>query len=163
MKRPITFYFLFSVVLLTACASAPSGVEINGTLVPPVPTLDAAQITRGAELYRTYCAECHGGNLEGQPNWKQPLATGARPAPPHNNDGHTWHHSDALLLYMTAQGSAAFDPNSAMLGFADKLTEDEQRAILEYIKSHWGQREREYQWWITMTESDAELIPTITP
>lgn len=161
MKHAVTFYFLCA--LLAACASAPNGVEINGTVVPPVPTLDTARAEQGAELYLIHCAECHSGGLEGQPNWKQPLADGSRPAPPHDNTGHTWHHSDAMLLYITANGSTAFDPNSKMLGFANKLNDAEQRAILEYIKSHWGQREREFQWWMTATESDKKLIPTVTP
>jgi mono/diheme cytochrome c family protein len=159
MKNLVTLHFLLALVLLAACDTVPSTVEINGTVVPPVPTLEAAQVERGAELYLTHCAECHGGNLEGQPNWKQPLADGSRPAPPHDNGGHTWHHSDAMLLYITANGSTAFDPNSKMLGFAEKLTDAEQRAILDYIKSHWGQREREFQWWMTATQSDTDLIP----
>jgi len=41
--------------------------------------------------------------------------------------------------------------NSKMPAFADKLTAAEARLILEFIKSHWGLEEREYQWWMTVT------------
>jgi hypothetical protein len=31
------------------------------------------------------------------PDWQQPDARGDLPAPPHDNAGHTWRHSDAQL------------------------------------------------------------------
>lgn len=150
--------FLLATFYLAACAS--SEVVINGTAVPPVPTLEAARVEQGATLYATHCAACHGAALEGQPNWKRRNADGSLPAPPHDSTGHTWHHSDEVLLYVTANGGAAFDPNSKMPAFGDTLTEAEQRAVLAFIKSHWGQTERQHQWWVTATHNDAGVIPT---
>ena len=125
-------------------------VVINETAVPPVPTLNAQAVAPGQSLYAQHCAGCHGANLEGQTNWKEPLADGSFPSPPHDNTGHTWHHPDELLISIILNGG---DPayNSKMPAFADKLTQAEARQILEFIKSHWGQDEREFQWWITST------------
>jgi hypothetical protein len=36
-----------------------------------------------------------------------------------------------------------------MPGFRDVLTDEEMIGILAFIKSSWGQEEREFQWWIT--------------
>lgn len=132
-------------------------VVINGTVVPPVPTLDAEQVSRGASLYAENCASCHGANLQGAPNWKQSRADGSFPPPPHDSSGHTWHHSDALLLSITANGG---DPanNSKMPAFGDKLAEEELIAILEFIKSKWGKDEREFQWWTTATGNDVAIL-----
>ncbi len=125
-------------------------VVINGTAVPPVPTLAAARVQQGSALYAQHCAACHGTNLEGAPNWKQPDADGAYPPPPHDSSGHTWHHADDLLLSIVQNGG---DPafNSRMPAFRDRLSKEEISAILEYIKSGWGPEEREFQWWITST------------
>jgi mono/diheme cytochrome c family protein len=152
------FYFLLATVCLTACASGE--VVVNGTAVPPVPALETASVERGAALYAQHCAACHGASLEGQPNWKQRLPDGSLPAPPHDSTGHTWHHSDAVLLYVIASGSTAFDPAAKMPAFAGTLTEAEQRAVLDFIKSRWGQREREHQWWVTATQNDVSVIPS---
>ncbi|MBL4645745.1 MAG: c-type cytochrome, partial [Rhizobiales bacterium] len=50
-------------------------------------------VKKGAVIYAEYCASCHGADLEGQPNWQSPDADGKMPAPPHDQRGHTWHHS----------------------------------------------------------------------
>jgi len=123
-------------------------VVINQTAVSPLPTLNPERVAQGEPLYAQYCAQCHGADLKGSPTWKEPLADGSLPPPPHDSSGHTWHHSDELLISITANGGdLAY--NSKMPGFKEKLTENEMMAILEFIKSKWGREEREFQWWIT--------------
>ncbi len=111
-----------------------------------------AQISAGKITYLQSCSSCHGDNLQGQDNWKSPLASGRFPAPPHNEDGHTWHHSDQILFTITKFGPAAIigdDYESDMPGFNDILNDDEIRAVLAYIKSTWPKRRQEYQQKIT--------------
>jgi mono/diheme cytochrome c family protein len=107
----------------------------------------AGQIEMGRLLYAQHCAACHGVNLEGQPNWQTRKVDGKLPAPPHDETGHTWHHSDDQLVRITKLGVSAVVPNyqSDMIGFGDKMSDDEIRAVIEYIKSTWPQRQREYQ------------------
>ena len=140
------------VVLWWQAAIGSAPVIINGTSVPPVPTLILARVKQGAGLYAQQCAACHGANLEGAPNWKQPDADGAYPPPPHDSSGHTWHHADDLLLSIVENGG---DPayNSKMPAFKGKLVSEEILAIIEFLKSHWGPEEREFQWWITATSN----------
>ena len=57
---------------------------------------DADTIALGRQVYAANCASCHGAELEGQPDWGEPLPNGRYPAPPHDASGHTWHHPDAL-------------------------------------------------------------------
>jgi len=129
---------------------AGSPVVINDTAVPPVPTLNPDRVARGATLYAKNCAECHGANLEGAPDWKKPLPDGSLPPPPHDRSGHTWHHPDTLLLNIIANGG---DPayKGKMPAFKDKLTEAEMVSILEFIKSKWDKDKREFQWWMAAT------------
>ncbi len=123
-------------------------VIIQGTAVPPVPTFDPQLLSRGEGVYQQYCAACHGVDLEGQPDWKSPLPDGSLRAPPHDSTGHTWHHSDEVLMEIITKGSdRAF--GGSMKGFADVIDEQDRLAVLEFIKSSWGPEEREFQWWIT--------------
>ena len=106
------------------------------------------QLAMGRTLYDQNCASCHGINLEGQQNWRQPLPNGRLPAPPHDATGHTWHHPDDVLFRITKEGTAAVAGGgyeSDMPGFGDKLTDTEIRLILAYIKSTWPDKLRERQ------------------
>jgi mono/diheme cytochrome c family protein len=105
-------------------------------------------VAEGRQLYLENCAACHGNALEGQPNWRDRLSNGRMPAPPHDETGHTWHHSDDQLFRITRDGVAAIvggNYESDMPGFGVALTDDDIWAVLDFIKSTWPAREREYQ------------------
>ncbi len=106
-----------------------------------------AQTSAGRQLYMANCASCHGADLEGQPDWMTRNENGRLPAPPHDESGHTWHHSDKQLFTITKFGLQAISPGyeSDMPAFEDKLTDDEIRLILQYIRSTWPERARAYQ------------------
>ena len=112
---------------------------------PPAPTirlyydLDAV-VAQGKAVYRSYCAACHGIDLEGQPNWHLRDAQGYLPAPPHDQTGHTWHHRDQLLFDLTKYGPAHItgaDYKTRMPAFEAVLSDDDIVAVLSYIKSTW--------------------------
>jgi mono/diheme cytochrome c family protein len=126
-----------------------SPVVINGTEVPPLPRLDSERVAQGEQLYRQYCAGCHGANLEGAPDWRKRLADGSLPPPPHDSSGHTWHHPDELLARIILEGGEKLY-GGTMPAFGNRLTREQANMILEYFKSRWGKDEREYQWWMTM-------------
>ena len=104
---------------------------------------DRAVVDVGKAIYAENCASCHGVVLEGQANWRQRDIEGYLPAPPHDERGHTWHHSDSYLFLMTKYGIEEMIgksyPNN-MPVFEDKLTDDEIIAALSYIKSTWPGR-----------------------
>lgn len=132
----------------------PRPIVINNIEAPPLPTLDPTRVAQGAMLYAQQCASCHGVDLNGAPNWKESLADGSLPPPPHTSSGHTWHHKDELLIKLILNGG---DPQfkSKMPAFKDKLSEADGMAILDFFKSKWGRQEREFQWWMT-TVSDQQ-------
>ena len=123
-----------------------AGWRYAGTASTAVASADI--IAHGPQIYADQCAACHGADLEGQPDWRTPLASGRLPAPPHDESGHTWHHSDEVLFRIVKEGTAAIvggGYESDMPGFADVLNDAEIRAVLDYIKSTWPERERTYQ------------------
>jgi mono/diheme cytochrome c family protein len=105
----------------------------------------------GEALYLATCAACHGVNLEGQADWRYPGEDGLLPAPPHDIEGHTWHHGDEMLFsYIKLGGKEALaregvDFLSAMPGYSDQLDDQQIRDILAYFKSTWPAQQRQYQ------------------
>ena len=156
MRKERRFFWLAILVLIVSgaflayqqTASVNRAVIINQTAVPPLQTLNPENVAQGEILYSQYCAKCHGANLEGAANWKQRLPDGSLPPPPHDSSGHTWHHSDEVLISVIENGGDPAD-NSKMTAFKDQLSREEIVAILEFIKSKWSREEREYQWWMT--------------
>ena len=123
-----------------------AGWHYAGTASSTIALADV--IAQGRQIYADQCTACHGADLEGQPDWRTPVASGRLPAPPHDESGHTWHHPDEVLLRIVKEGTAAIvggGYESDMPGFADLLSDTEIRAVLDYIKSTWPERERSYQ------------------
>jgi mono/diheme cytochrome c family protein len=100
----------------------------------------------GQKIYAQHCAACHGAKLEGQPDWRKPLSNGRMPAPPHDDTGHTWHHTNEVLFGITKHGLVPpYAPpgyHSDMPAFGSVLKESEIRAVLAYIESHWSDEVR---------------------
>lgn len=124
-------------LLLVACSeSTPPGDD------PRADPRNAAKVALGARLYLQHCAACHGAKLEGEPDWRQRKPNGRMPAPPHNDEGHTWHHPDAVLFGITRRGLVPpYAPSnypSDMPAFGGKLSDDEIWAVLAFIKSRWS-------------------------
>lgn len=109
--------------------------------LPPIAADDPRQVALGAAVYAARCAQCHGANLEGQPNWRDRQPSGRLPAPPHDDSGHTWHHPDELLFGMTRNGMAPYAPAgyaSDMPAFANVLTDEQIAAVVAFIESRWS-------------------------
>ena len=101
---------------------------------------DPQLVATGEDVYNTYCAACHGFDLEGEANWQQPNADGSFRAPPHDETGHTWHHNDSYLIESIRLGGVRLEPNigvSAMPAYDGVLSDAQIAAVLAYIKSSW--------------------------
>lgn len=116
-----------------------SSSEKTGRLFYPD---DTEVVQLGQQIYADNCASCHGVSLEGQtPNWRSPGPDGKLPAPPHDQTGHTWHHTDELLFKLTKYGLAKAanleNYESNMPIYDGVLTDEEIIAVLSFIKSTW--------------------------
>ena len=159
-------FCLLLLLTIASCTAQPATPFTNpqGTPYPPVPTIDKAQVKLGRQVYQATCAVCHGPNAEGAPNWMTPDAQGNQLSPPHDDQGHTWHHSDRVLYEMIRDGMRdPLRPNSAfrMPAFGKRLSDTEIRAVIAYFKSLWLHDHREYQW--EQTVDDFASTPTPSP
>ena len=102
-------------------------------------------ILLGKSVYVQNCASCHGVKLEGQKDWMSRLPDGLMPAPPHDETGHTWHHSDKYLFMITKYGIEDIIgqkyPNN-MPAYKDILSDKEILSVLSFIKSTWPNKVR---------------------
>jgi len=93
----IRYRWTISIIALSLIACSPN--QDAQKLRPD----DLDTVTQGKTIYSKHCAVCHGAALEGQPDWQKRLANGRLPAP-HDDSGHTWHHTDAVLINITRVG-----------------------------------------------------------
>ena len=123
---------LISIVVSTTIAYSKQDISL--------PYKDRAAIKLGQTIYKDNCASCHGINLEGQIGWQTEIVDGRRLAPPHDETGHTWHHSDKYLFMITKYGIEDIIgqkyPNN-MPAYKDILSDKEIISVLSYIKSTW--------------------------
>ena len=120
---------------------------------PTAERIDAdnpALVELGKTVYANHCAACHGANLQGQAGWQRPGPDGRLPAPPHDESGHTWHHSDAYLIHVVQQGLVAGldrppDYQGNMPAFGQQLSREQIVAAMSFIKSRWSFDYRAWQ------------------
>ena len=105
----------------------------------PITRDSELMIAKGKIAYQNNCSSCHKANLAGAKNWKELDEDGHRKAPPLNGAGHSWHHDDATLYDVIKYGLVKLVKNyqGKMLGFEDKLKDDDIDSVLAYIKSFW--------------------------
>ena len=104
---------------------------------------DKVVVSFGKEIYAQNCASCHGTKLEGQANWRQRDPNGYMVAPPHNESGHSWHHSDDYLFSMTKYGIEKMIGKKYLNNmpiYEGQLSDAKIIAALSYIKSTWPRR-----------------------
>lgn len=136
VSRVSTLVYLLPVTVLGLAIAVIIIVQSTAQRAPQ----QASEQTRalGKTIYDQNCASCHGLNGEGKypDSWKIPDVNGLLDAPPHNAQGHTWHHADQQLFAITKNGFIVegFYP---MPAFGDKLSDEEIWAVIAYIKTWW--------------------------
>ncbi len=137
----IIIFFVFSIMLIGFYAYTMN--KDNKIILMPN---DASLVSLGQKIYLQNCASCHGVKLEGQKNWQTRDDEGYLLAPPHDETGHTWHHTDEYLFLMTKYGIEKIIgkkyPNN-MPAYEDILSDKEIIAVLSFIKSSWPKKIQE--------------------
>lgn len=107
---------------------------------PPVPTaapppleVSFETLNRGARLYQEHCAQCHGPEAQGHPDWQTP---GVVAAPPLNGTGTDTKRSRAALIAVIKNG-AKRDGAPIMPGWAGRLSEEEIADVIVWFQALW--------------------------
>jgi mono/diheme cytochrome c family protein len=102
---------LLLLVLLSACSKG----RVQSPAVPAVEDQSAASsqksavfdvdaVNRGAVLYQSHCAQCHGPQAQGHPDWKRGREEGFAAAPPLNGTGTDWQLSKRQMINIIRNG-----------------------------------------------------------
>jgi len=95
-----------------------------------------SMVLLGEKIYNKNCLSCHGPKGQGlAKDWRVKDENGNYPAPPLNGTAHTWHHSPEQLLYTINKGGV--EMGGQMPAFEKRLTEEEKKALIEYMYSLW--------------------------
>ena len=127
-------YSLLLLVFLTACEekSAPPPTPSTSSS----PRFDTASLAEGATLYQTHCAQCHGPQAQGHPDWQTPSDGSFAAAPPLDGTGTDKSRTRAELRAVIGQGrQRANEP--VMPAFAGRLSAREMDAVMNYLQSLW--------------------------
>jgi mono/diheme cytochrome c family protein len=85
------------------------------------------ELEQGRAVYQRHCSDCHGPEGRGD----GPQATSLSPRPGNLISAQTSAKSDQELMKIIAKGR----PRTAMTGWEDRLSAEEQAAVLGYIRS----------------------------
>lgn len=146
---------LLAVLALAACGGGggkPVAATPVAAVTAPVRMTDAAQLARGAQIYKANCAVCHGANAEGAPHWQRPGPDGKYPPPPLDASGHAWHHPQAALKMTIREGTLRLGGN--MPAWQDKLSDQDIDAVIAWMQSIWP--EEIYRAWLAMDEKSRQ-------
>jgi mono/diheme cytochrome c family protein len=97
--------------------------SLGAAATPEAPLI----LEEGRAIYQRHCADCHGA--EGRGDGQQ--ATSLSPRPGNLISAQTSAKSDQELLKIIGKGR----PRTAMAGWAERLSPEEQAAVLAYIRS----------------------------
>ena len=109
----------------------------------PAPTLaaprfEAASVARGHELFMQHCAECHGPQAQGHPDWQTPSDGQFAAAPPLDGTGNDWKKSRAELTAVILNGARRpGDKVDVMPGWKGRFAERDLEDVLNYLQSLW--------------------------
>jgi mono/diheme cytochrome c family protein len=110
----------------TAAPATPALPELA-----PVPSI--AALNRGARLFQEHCAQCHGPEAQGHPDWQTP---GVVAAPPLNGTGNDWKRTRAQLTAVIANGSKR-DGEWVMPGWKGRLSDAEIGDLITWFQALW--------------------------
>ena len=121
--------------LITVCACQKK--EAPAPTPATTPALDApvslAALSRGARLYEEQCAQCHGPEAQGHPDWQTP---GVVAAPPLNGTGNDWKRTHSQLVAVIKNG-AKRDGQPVMPAWSGRLSDADIEDILNWLQALW--------------------------
>jgi mono/diheme cytochrome c family protein len=116
-------------------AAAPAAPAPAAPSSPPAAPAAAAahgDAARGAALYQTYCASCHGPRGDGD----GPVGASLNPQPAKHSDGSYMNAlSNEHLFRVIEEGGAAVGKSPLMAPWGGTLSDEQIRDVVAYVRS----------------------------
>ena len=134
-----------AVIVLVACGReepAPDVAPAPVVTPPAQPTplvlpserlIPIESMLRGARLYQKQCAQCHGPEAQGHPDWENPQVAAA---PPLNGTGNEWKLKKSEIVSIIKNGTSK-DGMPVMPAWRGRLTDEEIGDIISWFQALW--------------------------
>lgn len=96
----------------------------------------AANVTRGAGVFQQRCAECHGPEAQGHPDWQPDKKRKMIVAPPLNGNGPAHRRSPEQLTAAIKNGVRRGNI-AAMPGWEGRVSEQEIKDVIVWMQAMW--------------------------
>jgi mono/diheme cytochrome c family protein len=87
----------------------------------------------GVRLFQEHCAQCHGPEAQGHPDWQNPKV---RAAPPLNGTGNDWKRRKQEMIAIIKNG-AKRNGHPVMPAWKGRLTDQEIEDIISWYQALW--------------------------
>ena len=95
--------------------------------------LSAESLLRGARLYQEQCAQCHGPEAQGHPDWQNPQVVAA---PPLNGSGNEWKRRKRDMIAIIQNGAQRHG-EPVMPAWKGRLSDQEIEDIIVWYQALW--------------------------
>jgi mono/diheme cytochrome c family protein len=129
-----TAFIIVACGLLAACsreAATPAGTASAPAMPERAVTMEV--MMQGAGLYQEHCAQCHGPDAQGHPDWQNPEVAAA---PPLNGTGNEWKRSRAELVAVIRNGLTR-NKEPVMPGWGNRLSDSDIDALITWFQALW--------------------------
>jgi len=126
---------LIGLAVLAACSKQDPAAP---AAVPGTPQFEQASVARGAALFGQHCAQCHGPQAQGHPDWQTPSDGKFAAAPPLNGTGNDWKRTRAELAAVIVNGvRRPGDQVQVMPSWKGRMNERDIEDLLNWMQSLW--------------------------
>ena len=122
-----------ALVAVCACQKKENPVPTPTTTPAVEAPISLTALNRGAKLFEEQCAQCHGPEAQGHPDWQTP---GVVAAPPLNGTGNEWKRSHTQLVAVIKNG-AKRDGQFIMPAWNGRLSDAEIEDIISWFQALW--------------------------
>lgn len=125
-----------AVLVVVACGKKEPEVSPAGeaSLPPPDHRLVSTEsLFRGARLYQEHCAQCHGPEAQGHPDWRNPKVAAA---PPLDGSGDAWKRRKPDMMAAIKTGVKRRG-QPVMPSWAGRLNDREIEDIIAWYQALW--------------------------
>ncbi len=88
---------------------------------------------RGVRLFQEHCAQCHGPEAQGHPDWRNPRVAAA---PPLNGTGNEWKRRKQDMI-ATIQNGAKRNGDPVMPAWKGRLSDQDIEDIMAWFQALW--------------------------
>ncbi|OGI49109.1 MAG: hypothetical protein A3B81_07475 [Candidatus Muproteobacteria bacterium RIFCSPHIGHO2_02_FULL_65_16] len=133
MKHTFTLALGGALLLIAACGKKeePAATGVAPLGADRLASMDS--VVRGAGLYQEHCAQCHGPEAQGHPDWQTP---GVAAAPPLNGTGNDWKRKKYELVG-TIKNGVIRKREPVMPAWKGRLSDQEIEDIIAWFQALW--------------------------